>query len=98
MHESQRPQFTNLPLVDRGLENKIELIEGLHVRQVSELESGLEVSLAARIGFRTDDLQYEVLRGSWASPEWQLIDERVGLIKSERYCIRPDTVSLNLHI
>ena len=60
MHEPQRAQFADLPLVDRGLKAEIELIECLHVRQVSQLQPGLQVTLPSRIGFRAHHFEQEV--------------------------------------
>jgi hypothetical protein len=37
MDEPQGPELTDLPLVDGRLEGKMELLEGLQKRQMSEL-------------------------------------------------------------
>ena len=64
MHESQGTQFADLSFVDRRLEAEIELLECLQVRQVRQLQPGLEVTLAPRVGFRVHDFDEEAgIRG-----------------------------------
>ena len=63
MHEPQRAQFADLPLVDRRLKGEIELIERLHVRQVSQLQPGLQITLPPRIGFGAHHFEQKVAVG-----------------------------------
>jgi hypothetical protein len=51
MHKPQGARFVDLPLVDGWLKAEIELLECFQVRQVRQLQSGLEVTLSARVGF-----------------------------------------------
>jgi hypothetical protein len=45
MNKPQRAQLADLPFVNRGLKVEIELIEGLHKRQVCQLQSGAQPSV-----------------------------------------------------
>ena len=58
--EAQGPQFADLPLVDRRLKRKIELIEGLHKRKMRQLQPGFEISLPARLHFCANHVQQKV--------------------------------------
>ena len=40
--------------------HRIELIEGLHLRQMSQLQPGLQVTLLSRVGFRAHDFEQEI--------------------------------------
>ncbi|HZQ54116.1 MAG TPA: hypothetical protein VFB14_18075 [Bryobacteraceae bacterium] len=39
MHKTQGAQLSNLPFIDGGLKTEIELIEGLHKRQMRQLQT-----------------------------------------------------------
>src|SRR5437870_4157262 len=58
--ESKRAQLANLTLVDGGLKSKVELIECLHVRQMRQLQPGLEIALPPCVGFRAHHFEQEV--------------------------------------
>ena len=60
MHEPQGAQFADLPLVDGGLEAEVELVEGLQVRQMRQLQPGLEIALPPRIGFGVHHFEQEI--------------------------------------
>ena len=60
MHEPQRPQFADLPLINRWLKAEIELIECFQVRQVGQLQPRLQVTLLSRIGFRAHHFEQEI--------------------------------------
>lgn len=47
--EAQTSELTNLPLVDRGLKSKVELIESLHKWEMGELQAGTQIPTSARI-------------------------------------------------
>jgi hypothetical protein len=57
VHEAKRAQLANLPLVDGGLKSKVERIECLHVRQMRQLQPGLEITLPPCIRFRAHQLR-----------------------------------------
>jgi hypothetical protein len=60
MHEPQRTHFADLALVDGRLKGEVELIERLHVRQVSQLQSRFQIALPPSIGLGTHHFQQEV--------------------------------------
>jgi hypothetical protein len=55
MHKAQGTQLVDLPLFDRWLKAEVELLECFLEGQVRQLQPGLQVTLAPRIGFRTHD-------------------------------------------
>ena len=58
MHEAQSAQFADLALVDGGLEAEVELVEGLDVGQMGQLQPRLEIALPPGIGFGVHHLPY----------------------------------------
>ena len=82
MDEAQGAQFADLALVDGGLKGEVELIERLHVRQVSQLQSRLQIALPPRVGLSAHHLEEEVavsrffLRGAFQQRLQTCVDRR----------------------
>ena len=51
MYEAQGAQLADLALADGGLEVEVELVEGLHIGQMRQLQSGPEIALAPGVSF-----------------------------------------------
>ena len=63
MHEAQGAQFPDLAFVNRWLKPEVELLEGLDVWQMCELQPCLQIALASGIGFGVQSFEQEVSIG-----------------------------------
>jgi len=60
MDEPQRSQLPNLPFINRWLKTEIKLFEGLHERQMRQLQLGSHVAGSASLHFAVQQLVQKI--------------------------------------